>query len=777
MRKNTLLEDGYAVSEIVGAVILLLIAVVVFATIVMYVFPLPIPPAEPNVKLTGYVNDNGIAVIEHMGGEPLKDYRIIVSELDGTLISTTTYHNAEDPWKIGECNYPNTGSPLLTENDMVRVGIYSTSKDGSEHHVFEGILIGKSRVTPPPISPMLISSLRTNTIDEDLICYNYTINPTIDASTYIYNWLVNSKSITDILMPFDTSSLVNVKDYSGYGNNGTANGPIWTSDGVVGGAYQFDGVNDHITIPYCFDAPFIDDLTVEGWINTSAQNGIISSYNRNKYWELGITNGKIKLSTTAGDGTKDLTGISNVNDGSWHYIAATYKSFTGESTIYVDGKQDIKISEHAQGELLGTGETPTGWIGTGPEAETETIFSTSFETQDEKNSWQEHNETGGGGGAIAWQTVFYDNFESDYGNWNDGGTDCIRYTGGTYAYRDSCAIDIQDNSGYPTSATYSDTISAHTQQYTQMKIDFWWRAVSMENGEDFWVNYYDGTNSYRLATIVIGTGQYSNDVFYHTVCYVNETNYIFTDQAVFRIQCDASDDPDDIYLDHIYINATTDYRLEYIFDLFDAAELSPRTGTYSIGGSGDFDPDYAYFNRTGIEISGYKDITLSVWYSYDSTEVDDDFGLYYKDGSNWITIFEIDPQIGNGNQLEWTNVQLQIPDYLDNLVFQFRWSTSSTSEYVAIDDLEITGIPLGGGYNFSGAIDEFRIYNRALTSEQIYQNYLCTKYGYSDKSVIVSGETYLNNIWSCIVTPNDSINDDAPVESNSLQIISYGGGG
>jgi len=777
MRKNTLLLDGYAVSEVVGAVILLLIAVIVFATIMLYIFPLPIPPPEPNVKLSGYVNNYGFAVIEHMGGESLENYRIVVKKLDGTLLSTTTYKNEKNPWKIGECNYPDTGSPLLTENDKVCISIYSTSKDGSEHHIFEGILTGKRRETAPPISPMLISSLRTDTIDEDLVCYNYTIKPTIPASTYIYNWLVNGKSTTDLLMPFDTSSLGNAKDYSGNKNNGTVIGPIWINGGRVGGAYQFDGLNDYISIPYCFDAPFIDDLTVEAWINTSAQNGVISSYNRNKYWEIGVTNGKIKWSTTADDGTKDLTGTLNVNDGLWHHIAATYKSFTGESTIYIDGKLDIKNNDHAQGELLGTGDSPNGWIGTGPETARETIFSTSFETQDEKNSWSPDNETGGGGSSVTWETVFYDSFESSWGNWNDGGTDCSRYTGGTYAYRGSCAINIQDNSGYPISATYSNAIAADTQKYTQMKIDFWWRAVSMENGEDFWINYYDGTNSHRLATIVIGTGQYSNNVFYHTVCYVNETNYPFTDQARFRIQCDASDDTDDVYLDHIYINATSGYRVDYVFDLFDAGELNPRTGTYSIGGSGDFDPDYAYYNRTGIDISGYKDVTLSVWYSYDSTEADDDFGLYYKDGSNWITIFDIDPQIGNGNQLEWTNVQVQIPNHIDNLVLQFIWSTSDINEYVAIDDLEITGIPLGGGYNFSGAIDEFRIYNRVLSSEQIHQNYLCTRYGLTDKSVIVSGETRLNDIWGCIVTPNDGIIDDEPVESNILQIVSYGGGG
>ena len=78
--------------------------------------------------------------------------------------------------------------------------------------------------------------------------------------------------------------------------------------------------------------------------------------------------------------------------------------------------------------------------------------------------------------------------------------------------------------------------------------------------------------------------------------------------------------------------------------------------------------------------------------------------------------------------------------------------------------------------NFTGSIDEFHIYNRVISDEQAYQNYLCTKDGYSDKSVIVSDETLTGNVWSCVVTPNDGVQDDEPVESNSLQIVGYGGG-
>jgi len=338
---------------------------------------------------------------------------------------------------------------------------------------------------------------------------------------------------------------------------------------------------------------------------------------------------------------------------------------------------------------------------------------------------------------------------------------------------------MRDNSGTSSAITLTNSIDVDTPTYESLKVDFWWmwRGSGWQTGEDWWLLYYNGSAWVTILDINYPSA-YGKDVWYHQVVYINESDYQFPSNMRLRFQCDASSDDDNVYLDQIYINATTGCRLDYDFDIRDPTKLTPRTGIYSIGGSGDFDPDYALFNRTGIDISGYKNVNVSVWYSYKSTGSEDKVGLYYRDGSNLVTVFEVlNPDIGVGNQLPWTHVEAQIPDHIDSLVFKFNWSTSSINEYVAIDDLEITGMPLGSGENFSGVIDEFRIYKRVLSSEQIYQNYLCMKDGHSDKSVIVSEETALGNIWKCVVTPNDGIQDDISEESNSIEIIPYSGGG
>lgn len=775
MQKSIFHTNNSAVSEVIGGSLIVIIAVIVSVMIYTQILPVPIPSPEPNIKLMGYLTEDGIVIIEHMGGETIYSYEMFVTRSNYTNI----YKYENSPWEIGDRKTPPNTS-LLTEDEEIRISVYCICKDGSRHVVFDGILKYEDiqNNNPSLIHPMLISSLRTNSVDEDLICYNYSMEPTIDATTFIYNWMLNQGGsyypITNLLMPFDTENEVKTKDYSGNKNNGTIYRATWDSSGKVGGAYHYNGT-DYISIPYCFDNNFINKITVESWIKTILNSGTIVSFNRSKYWDLAISDGCVKWSTNASDGIVDTYGTKNISDNAWHHVVTTYDSTSGYCSIYIDGLLDKSEKVHNSGDFLGSGDTPPGFIGKGTgSASTEVIFSSSFETQDEKDNWDEHNQTAG---EESWETLFYDAFEGpNWGNWNDGGEDCSLYTGGTYAYQGSCAIELIDNSGW-SSATYCDDISADTSDYIKMSIDFWWIANSMENGEDFWINYYDGLNLHRLKTIVIGTGTYSNDIFYHTVCYINETEYNFTNQASFTMQCDASSDWDYIYLDKIYVNVTVGNRIDCDFNLRDSNDLSPRSGNFSLGGSGDFDPEYAAFNRTGIDISNYTDVTVSVWYSYKSTESEDEIGLYYLNGTIWSPIFEeLNPQIGDGNQLNWTYTQSSIPDSIDTFVLQFWWSTSSSDEFMAIDDLKITGKPPSGEKNFTGLIDELKIYDKVLSAEQIYQNYLCTKDGDSDKSVIVSEETNLWETWKCIVTPNDSIQDDIEIESNILTIISYPGG-
>lgn len=156
-------------------------------------------------------------------------------------------------------------------------------------------------------------------------------------------------------------------------------------------------------------------------------------------------------------------------------------------------------------------------------------------------------------GGVTWVTLTSDNWESGFGNYSDGGADMSRYTGGTFAHQGVAAADIQDNTG---SSLFTHTAARNVSSYNTQQITFFFRAEGMENGEDFWVRYYNGTAYQTVATLVAGTN-FVNGTFYSVTVTLQRASYTFPTNARLRFQCDASANDDDVYIDEIVWQATT----------------------------------------------------------------------------------------------------------------------------------------------------------------------------------------------------------------------------
>jgi PKD repeat protein len=159
--------------------------------------------------------------------------------------------------------------------------------------------------------------------------------------------------------------------------------------------------------------------------------------------------------------------------------------------------------------------------------------------------------TGGGGG---WTTITYDDFETNFGSYTDGGADCSRYTGGTYAYQGTDAVDIQDNSG--TSSSFYTTTARNVSGYTTQEINFYFRAQSMESGDNFYVEYYNGSAYQIVANYVSGTS-FVNGSFYVATITLSKPTYTFPTNARIRFRCDAGDNNDDVYIDAVTWRGST----------------------------------------------------------------------------------------------------------------------------------------------------------------------------------------------------------------------------
>ncbi len=638
MRYKYRIHNCIAVSEVLGGVLLLLIAVLSFTAIYSFVFPLPESTAEPHVKLIGYVTQEGTAIIEHVGGETLSSYQVDVRAKNGTLLDSNTY--TEDPWGIGEKIIPSSVN-LPTDNDSIEVDVFTFDREGNKISVFEGILKGTLKESSDDESenlhyPWLISSLLTDTTDEDLICFNKTelgeeLNSSFEASSYVYNWFLNDNPLTVLNLPLDVSSSIEIKDYSGLNHHADNHDAVWDSSGRIGGGYYLDG-NSSIQIPYCFSNPTIDEITVEAWIKTSNPNGAIISYNRSLYFELSIANGNVLWDGTTSTQTMKTNSPTEVTDDNWHLITATYDRSSGEAFIFIDGIIDSTITSTSPGESLGLGSQPFGYIGRSrspPPTDYVSIFTDDFETD---KGWTVDDSYG-----------LYD------GSWERG-------------------IPVDDDRGDPP--------------------------------EDS-----DGSGN----------------------CYVTENER----------------EKD--------IDGGTTWLVSPIFDLSDYQTVNCTF-------------DVWYTNNHGSSANN----------DYFYVEVSDD------DGGSWTTALTIGPDTPTPEQ--WYSYTIVLDDYItltDNVKIRFEASDLGYGSVVeaGVDDFLLTGLSQVSNVNYTGLIDEVKIYDRVLSEEQIYQNYLSNYNGNSSISVIVSEETIVGETWKCEVTPTNQFVDACTLTSNELFIEIYEGGG
>jgi len=155
-----------------------------------------------------------------------------------------------------------------------------------------------------------------------------------------------------------------------------------------------------------------------------------------------------------------------------------------------------------------------------------------------------------GGGST--QVLFDGSFETGWEGWTDGGGDCYRYNG-SRSYDGNRSIRLRDNSGSSSAMTLS---SFNVSSYDNIEIVFFFYPNSMENGEDFWVRYHDGSSWNTVASYARGTS-FENGSFYTATVNIPASSYSFPTNAQFRFQCDASANQDQIYIDKVTITATS----------------------------------------------------------------------------------------------------------------------------------------------------------------------------------------------------------------------------
>ncbi len=153
-----------------------------------------------------------------------------------------------------------------------------------------------------------------------------------------------------------------------------------------------------------------------------------------------------------------------------------------------------------------------------------------------------------GGGTPFTEGYF---FESGLDGWADGGSDCARRSTSA-SWEGSYSIRLRDNSGTASSMT---SPSYDLDGLGSVAISFYFYPNSMENGEDFWVRYNDGSGWQTVATYASGSS-FNNGSFYTATVTLDAASFNLTDGAQFRIQCDASGNGDQVYIDEVTVTGS-----------------------------------------------------------------------------------------------------------------------------------------------------------------------------------------------------------------------------
>ncbi|MEN8210182.1 MAG: PKD domain-containing protein [Thermodesulfobacteriota bacterium] len=145
-----------------------------------------------------------------------------------------------------------------------------------------------------------------------------------------------------------------------------------------------------------------------------------------------------------------------------------------------------------------------------------------------------------------WMELTYDDFESGFGNYTDGGADALIVP---YSYAGAYAANIQDNTE---SSHITLTNPIDVTGFSQLEIDFWFKGYGMEEGENYLVEYFDGS-TWQIIRDYVSVVDFPNNVWQHETLIIDSSQHTFPTDMRIRFRCNASDDKDDIDLDEIYI--------------------------------------------------------------------------------------------------------------------------------------------------------------------------------------------------------------------------------
>ncbi|MFY0600829.1 MAG: T9SS type A sorting domain-containing protein [Cyclobacteriaceae bacterium] len=209
---------------------------------------------------------------------------------------------------------------------------------------------------PAPVAPTNVVAYE----DGGNITIDWTDNASNESAFKVYRSadfaFTSSEEITGLSLGVDANTATFTEDNTkrfyrvaaiNAGGETESAAEFATTDAFAGTGMEFTALTDRVVISN--PGNFAENLiTAEAWIkttSTTAFNRVISCGNAGaQRWSLsvnatgwGFSTGKVVAAAQFGGNNSFAGSTTNVNDGKWHHVAATYNLTTTALQIYVDG--------------------------------------------------------------------------------------------------------------------------------------------------------------------------------------------------------------------------------------------------------------------------------------------------------------------------------------------------------------------------------------------------------------------------------------------------------
>ncbi len=266
----------------------------------------------------------------------------------------------QDGWHYAVITYSGGTTSLYLD------GIFSGSETGYTVSSFDETIIGADQNTGGNDNSTTVQESFFSSVIDEIKVYNRALSAQEISDNYELEKFPLQEGLV-AYYPFNDNQL----DESGSGNNGQSTGGTSVPDrlGNDNAAFQFDGIDDFITVP---DDNSLDLtlFTLSGWmyLNEAVPDG--GFYNMFFKGEAGDpANSNYAFSVNSDQnlsmfyeydaGTNvSITGSTSINIGEWYLFSTTFDGL--ELKLYINGVEEASIS---QTNLPGTNDAPV-FIGT-----------------------------------------------------------------------------------------------------------------------------------------------------------------------------------------------------------------------------------------------------------------------------------------------------------------------------------------------------------------------------------------------------------------------------